>query len=194
MSCLGYIRTSPREIEDKANELNQKAGFKTPVDLYALAEANNLELSIQECELEDGVSGKIEIHKDNKVEISLNIAHHPNRQRFTLAHEIGHLILHRDLSEIFIDGSPYASVVFLRDELSSEGVYELEIEANNFAAALLMPEQEVKKEFNKLAMVFDSDEDLALRQLASTFKVSVQALMIRLAKLQLIPQELISLN
>src|SRR5947199_10768003 len=38
----------------------------------------------------------------NEVIIGVNESHHPNRQRFTVAHELGHLLLHRG-EELHID-------------------------------------------------------------------------------------------
>ncbi|HEY7495865.1 MAG TPA: ImmA/IrrE family metallo-endopeptidase, partial [Candidatus Tectomicrobia bacterium] len=99
----------------------------------------------------------------------------------------------KERSRIFVDGSPYGSLLFYRDQLAAAGVDQIEIEANNFAASLLMPKNKLVYEFSKLAFIFDEDGDLALRNLASKFGVSVHALTIRLAKLGLIPQELISL-
>jgi len=55
------------------------------------------------------------------------------RQRFSIAHEIGHFILHQKQGQLFIDKT---YKVFLRDQLSSSGENIQEIQANQFAAAL----------------------------------------------------------
>jgi Zn-dependent peptidase ImmA (M78 family) len=189
---MTYPYYTPQYIEDEANRLNEKTRFAIPVDVEKVAKANGIALTIEEDDLEEGVSGRI-VLGNNRACISLNRTHHPNRKRFTAAHELGHFILHKERSRIFVDGSPYGSLLFYRDQLAAAGVDQIEIEANNFAASLLMPKNKLVYEFSKLAFIFDEDGDLALRNLASKFGVSVHALTIRLAKLGLIPQELISL-
>src|SRR6516225_5201897 len=51
---------------------------------------------IRRAPLDDELSGMIFI-RDNVPIIGINATHHPHRQRFTLAHEIGHLVLHKHL-------------------------------------------------------------------------------------------------
>ncbi len=63
------------------------------------------------------------------------------RQRFTIAHELGHFFLHRASSTVFVDAAP----IFFRDESSSNGSQREEIEANAFAAELLMPEDAIRQ-------------------------------------------------
>ena len=66
--------------------------------------------------------------------IGVNSLHSENRKRFTIAHELGHLQLHSD--EVHFDEkAPLAR----RDGLSSAATGPNEIEANQFAAELLMP-------------------------------------------------------
>jgi IrrE N-terminal-like domain len=62
-----------------------------------------------------------------------------NRNRFTLAHELGHFICHRDLSDSFEDTS----------DSINDFVNEIEEEANLFAAWLLMPANLVRSEFDQ---------------------------------------------
>jgi predicted transcriptional regulator len=88
-----------------------------------------------------------------------------NRQRFTLAHELAHYILHRDLIEGgIVDDTMY------RSELGS--VYETQ--ANQLAADILMPIRLIKR---YRAQRPDSD----FRELAKLFDVSEQAMKIRLS-------------
>jgi hypothetical protein len=65
--------------------------------------------------------------------IGVQATHPKTRQRFTIAHEIGHLRLHK--GPMFLDHSVR---VDRRDEKASLGIDLDEIEANSFAAALLM--------------------------------------------------------
>jgi hypothetical protein len=88
-----------------------------------------------------------------------------NRQRFTLAHELAHYILHRDLIESgIVDDTMY------RSELGS--VYETQ--ANQLAADILMPIRLIKK-------YREQHPDSDFRELAKLFDVSEQAMKIRLS-------------
>jgi len=149
---------------------------KPPINVESLA--TKLKINIEHEELDDDVSGFLIIKKD-KSTIVVNSCHPSNRQRFTIAHEIGHFMLHAKISgkEIFVDKK------YNRDLNSSTGEIEEEKQANQFAAELLMPEKILRKEIE------DSDIDLvddtATFVLAKKFQVSEQALGYRLAKLDL---------
>ena len=78
------------------------------------------------------------------------------------------------------------SPVFFRDESSSEGASRQEIEANAFAAALLMPEADLKGLLDDHPV--DAFDDLTVRRLASRLGVSAQALTIRLTRLGLVSE------
>ena len=81
---------------------------------------------------------------------------------------------------LFVDAAP----VFFRDGQSATGVDGQEIEANAFAAELLMPESILRDLVGRQPIdVFD---DAAVRRLASRFEVSPQALTIRLSRLGLV--------
>lgn len=105
----------------------------------------------------------------------------PTRQRFTIAHEIGHYVLKHQFeagSHVHVDHGNYISQRGIR---ASQGVDRKEIEANQFAACLLMPKFLVAREVARFekASLFDSQ----VVALAETFKVSEQAMTIRLASL-----------
>ena len=78
--------------------------------------------------------------KNGQPMIGVNALHAlDTSERFTLAHELGHVILHRPRCwKPAASTSTRASL--RRDNLASEGTDDREIEANNFAAELLMPE------------------------------------------------------
>ena len=160
-----------------ARQILRSMGEELPVDIYAIARAYNID--VKEVALEDSVSGVLVI-KNGRAIIGVNETHLPSRQRFTIAHEVGHYLLHRDFSDVFVDASP----VFFRDGRSSDGTVLQEVQANAFAAELLMPEIVLRRELRDRPV--DAFDDLALRQLAMRFGVSVQALTIRLTRLGLI--------
>jgi Zn-dependent peptidase ImmA (M78 family) len=129
-------------------------------------------------DVEDSVSG-MPVIKDDRSVIGVNQNHHPNRRRFTIGHELGHYVLHRKNAKVFVDASP----VFFRDTTSSDGMQLQEIDANAFAAELLMPEDVVREYVgDQLVDVYD---DATIRRLAARFEVSVQAVTIRLIRLGL---------
>ncbi|WP_433081606.1 ImmA/IrrE family metallo-endopeptidase [Dactylosporangium sp. CA-052675] len=114
--------------------------------------------------------------------IGVNTTTSPRRQRFTIGHELGHLELHVAKS-LIVDHS----YVFNRDEVSSLGTDREEVEANGFAAALLMPRQlivsELQKELHKAAF---SSRDELIGRLARAFDVSNEAMGYRLINLSII--------
>lgn len=132
-------------------------------------------------EAPDDVSGAL-IEERGQLIIGVNDAHHPNRQRFTVAHELGHLLLHREnlQQSLFVDDA----LVYFRDDRSSKATDSREIQANQFAAALLMPRHLLLDVLS--ARGLDLYDERAVRALARLCKVSVQALTLRLASMGLI--------
>jgi Zn-dependent peptidase ImmA (M78 family) len=168
------MSNNPQQL---ASEILRRGKYTVPVDIHSIAQEHNIAVRTEN--LEDSVSGILVI-KDGSAVIGVNESHHPNRQRFTIAHEIGHFLLHNDKSNIFIDASP----TFYRDNKSSLGIESQEIEANMFAASLLMPENELRGLINNQHI--DPYDDTAIRRLADQFKVSSQAITIRLIRLGII--------
>ena len=126
--------------------------------------------------LDEELSGMLYI-KDSMPIIGVNSQHHPNRQRFTIAHELGHLILHKRqlLNQVHIDKKFPA---LMRDVDASAGIDLIEIQANHFAAELLMPTDIIRKELHKRKFYIDDEQPI--KQLAKKFRVSKQALEYRL--------------
>lgn len=114
--------------------------------------------------------------------ICVNNRHPANRQRFTIAHEIGHHYLKHQLrpgEHVFVDEGHFISQ---RGARASEGVDPIEIEANQFAAALLMPADFVRDAVSELGVTMLLDTHVA--DLAEKFEVSEQAMTIRLSALR----------
>lgn len=133
--------------------------------------------------LEKDLSGFL--FKDDTSEesfIFINEGHSINRKRFTIAHELGHYLLHSDKQdEAHIDRG---FTINFRSPLSSKAVNPKEIEANAFAAALLMPEELIIEEIQKkIKDGIDLVESIELKEIAKKFEVSEQALCFRLGKL-----------
>jgi len=119
--------------------------------------------------------------RGGEIIIGVNTRQAPVRQRFTIAHELGHLMLH-GLDELHVD---HGFTVRLRSDVSSLGLDEDEMEANRFAAELLIPTRLLKKDLEGAEL--DLTEDETLRFLAKRYGVSAQALAIRLTGLGYLP-------
>ena len=114
--------------------------------------------------------------------VGINSYHPSVRQRFTMAHELGHLLLHK-ASKLHIDQTDFS--IKFRDEQSSDGSDREEREANAFAAALLMPQVFLEADLRKLGDIGLHD-DQKIQALAKRYGVSLQAMLIRLTSLRLI--------
>jgi len=115
--------------------------------------------------------------------IGVNKYHSETRQRFTIAHELGHFLLHRsDTENIHVD---YGFQVKLRDDLSSQGTDLEERESNYFAAEILMPADFLERDLRNKKNIYFED-DTFITDLAEQYKVSQQAMVFRLANLRYI--------
>jgi Zn-dependent peptidase ImmA (M78 family) len=169
---------SEEAIRRKVKELlNDSKITAPPVLVDQIAE--HLNIKVQYAPLQDDVSGLL--YRENKsAVIGVNGLHSSVRQRFTIAHELGHYVLGRD-GEFFLD----RPVLFRSDKSRDENPEE-EKDANAFAAELLMPEEMVLEEIASIKYKELELED-AIKRLARVFNVSMQAMLIRLQKLNLIP-------
>lgn len=168
---------SKAQAENLARQILEEGGYTVPIDVFAIA--SKYGISVSSLELEDSVSGMLVI-RGNRAIIGVNSTNHPRRQRFTIAHELAHYLLHRDKSDLFVDGAS----VYYRDEQSSKGIRFQEIDANAFAGELLMPRQALKQIIGAGSIHFF--DEVSLEDMAAHFQVSVQAMMIRLERLGLL--------
>lgn len=165
------------KLEKRAEELLTNARVhNAPVPVKQVADYLGVEIKL--ADLGEDCSGVL-VRNGNHAIIGINWRHHFNRQRFSIAHEIAHFVLHG--GDTYIDRE-YR--VHFRDLESGSGTRQEEMEANAFAAALLMPIAQVKDAFKR--QPFDLTEDDGLEMLAEKFKVSTQAMTYRLMKLRLI--------
>jgi len=147
-----------------------------PVDLDGLAEALGL-IVRRDPSLPADISGRIErAGPTEPFLITINGRHSHRRQRFTLAHEIGHYVLHRDLiGDGLTDNALYRGRLNSGEELEE---YR-EIEANRYAADLLMPSAAVRAEYR--------GGKRSYAEIAGAFDVSPDAARIRLKEVGLGP-------
>lgn len=147
---------------------------EAPIPIERIIRARGIR--VQFSPLDQELSG-MALVKDGVSIIGVNALHHPNRQRFTMAHELGHHVLHaaRIQDKAHIDKG---FTVLMRDGVSSEGTEPLEIEANAFASELLIPRDRLAALVDPAR--FDLDDMDKLQELAKRFKVSIAAMQFRL--------------
>lgn len=150
--------------------------YELPVNLDALAEKAGV--NIKYGDFEEEMSG-FAYQKAGVKYIGINNSESYVRQRFTIAHELGHIFLHRQDP---LSYDPSVELIHFRDEHSTTGTEPKEIEANAFAAELLMPEEVVKKEIQDMKGI-DLHDSEAVERLADKFGVSQAAITVRLTKL-----------
>ena len=114
-----------------------------------------------------------------EVIIGVNSSHAPTRQRFTIAHELGHLLMHEGQA-VFLDASVRFRVD-MRNKRSGVGDPRQERQANQFAAFLLMP-ADLLEIAVKRAMKADAatSAESLVQLLAQRFAVSSEAMRYRL--------------
>lgn len=164
--------------------------YKVPIDLDELC--NRLGVNKSSKMKFSPHSGEISVNKEGVVDIWINPIDAPNRRRFTLAHEIGHLV-HDIIPYITGDGG---ADKFIDDEktLKRDGrQHPEEYRANDYAAKLLMPRalviehakeviSEIRNETGKRKVPVSE----FVARMAKVFKVSEQAMEIRLSNIGLV--------
>ena len=161
-----------------ADEVLSRVGYtRPPVPVHDILLEYGLQIHVQA--LEANVSGFL-VRRETGAFVGVNALHHRNRQRFTLAHELGHFILHHDDPTIFVDDA----LIHFRGEDVTESSDICEMEANAFAGALLMPEKMLRQDL--AGRFIDALDESAVRTLARRYEVSPQALTIRLMRVGLL--------
>lgn len=156
-----------RAMQRRATEILRKCGqLEAPVDVFAVAACLGAKVVPQVADPE--ISGALTRGPDGPV-IGFNATHSVTRKRFTVAHECGHLVLH--------DQPYFLDRVFRRDHVSSEATDVFEIEANKFAAALLMPKAWLLEDLSSGSEILRSED---VEELARRYQVSQQAMTFRL--------------
>ncbi|UQA87518.1 ImmA/IrrE family metallo-endopeptidase [Gardnerella swidsinskii] len=116
---------SKLSLDDKSHE----------IDVDAIAEKCEVSLEYDCVESSGFTINNGMNSKNGKKVISINKFEPDYRQRFTIAHELGHIILgHEGISYRFSDTSNYKNTIARMNEVA----------ANKFAAELIMPEKLVK--------------------------------------------------
>lgn len=150
----------------------KREGITTlPVDPFAIADS--LAISVEgKPQDKDGVSGMLLRHGN---EFGIIYATHipsPGFQRFSISHELGHYLLPGHPDQVFTNGIHVSRAGFVTND-----IYELE--ADHFAAGLLMPEVPFKREMDRYEPGLD-----AIEQVAESCLTSLTATGIRFAELR----------
>ena len=160
---------SRSQVEQRAMEVLKRHGLHSiPVDPVVLANSEGIKVHNAQFS-EEGVSGMV-AKRGGDLTLLVNQNDPPYRKRFTIAHELGHHFLHLVADGEFVDTvrDLFRDTEHEKD-LSDEK--RAEVQANRFAAALLMPKELVEEAWKKSPSLSD---------LARMFNVSEQAMGIRL--------------
>ena len=155
-----------KSAQDVLDDFYGKGNIIIPVDVVGIAERHDIQVTkaMFNPPYNENVFGYIQ-KTGSKTKIVVNAENALNRRRFTVGHELGHYFQH--------DGADLKYLDLRSTKTTSE-----EAKANEFAADLLMPEAELRREYSKLMFP-------TAAQLARTFAVSEEAMRIRLKKLKL---------
>ncbi|KAB2693116.1 ImmA/IrrE family metallo-endopeptidase [Brucella intermedia] len=141
-----------------------------PVDPFAIAETRDIVVQGKPAEHE-GVSGMLLRHgNDFGIVFATHIPSH-GFQRFSVSHELGHYFLPGHIDQVIKDGIHVSRAGFVTND-------PYELEADHFAAGLLMPETPFRKAMDR----FDPGLD-AIEQMAELCVTSRTATAIRFAEL-----------
>lgn len=188
MTSSHLFLTEFSEIQIEAS--NQVALFKKefgfpdspPIPVEMLARCQ-LGLRLEYQRLDSNFKGSLSVEQKT---IFVNTLCSHTQRRFTVAHEIGHWVLHdgnESLPEIIGDVCTVPIRRILRSTDAKTKKFELarkESEANVFARSLLIPKSfltTITSEFS----VIDSD---SIRELANAFDVSIKTMLIRISNLR----------
>lgn len=146
-----------------------------PVKIEELAKLRGL--TVMPYPLGDDVSGLLSI-KDGVGTIGYNQNEARVRQRFTIAHELGHYELHKDKSDLFVD----KQFIYRSQNSGNTAVNQMmEQEANLFASNILMPTDLVRDAVERVNIDLTSAD--TIKELAKKFDVSETAMSIRISAL-----------
>ena len=182
---IKYASLSPEALLEKLEQT------KPPFDPFNMAESMGVIVKREVDLREDDASGEIKLSpRDNKkIEIWVDPLNVINRQRFTMAHELGHLV--KDILpdfENFHDPIIDTPKTLKRDGASNPKEYA----ANRFAARLLMPKFSIIKESRAIIDEYKDNNNNMISiidftsLMAERFVVSEIAMKIRLKTLKII--------
>lgn len=172
-----------KKIENLVIKILKDQGINSPpINIEKIAKSKGAQ--IVPYEMGNEISGILVVN-GNKGVIGVNTSQAKVRQKFTIAHELAHYLLHRQgpkeqKEQLFVDKD--FIVKYRSNKSYSREEMRHESEANAFAAALLMPKQFIFAELNKKQNQ-DLSETALIEELARIFDVSIPAMTYRLSDL-----------
>lgn len=169
-----------RTIEEIAHKLYQRAGLNRGFDIKQVVErlGGRIILDKSMASFMNEFDAKIEKSKDNKAlfDITVSAYHTEPCLRVSIAHEIGHLLLH------MVSMAGEEDKVIISNEIYNKGDYGVrEWEANEFAEAFLMPHDE----FIQVAEETSTEDYYQLKEIAEVFQVPIEEVKARGVKIGL---------
>lgn len=160
-----------------ASQLHNWLGWTCPTDFTIDEIAGALNIYVKETKI-SGSEGRILIRNDNAIITVNSTITHPGKRNFVIGHEIGHFLLHKNLSVLYSDTDRTLS------DWYRNGPHEQQ--ANKFATELLMPSELYKAQTAKQRLNINLIESVA-----SYFQVSLTAAFLRYTELGSYPSMLI---
>ncbi len=140
-----------------------------PVDVKLIAQ--KLGFQVVPFEFPDTMSAVVRIYEDGKKVIGVNKKQSEVRQRFSIAHELGHYLSGHESYN-------HDQIVIDPERRYQDPSFQVEQEADEFAAELLMPSRLLKKDFD--------GSPSSITSLAKKYNVSEQAMWIQVINLELV--------
>lgn len=179
MKGTDTLYIDPKTIEEIAGKLHRKyAGDVETITINDLTRlANDLGAKVELADFDsDKVSARVFEDEQNKDKYTVQIARNESlrRQKFSLAHEIGHVIFHK------VDKTPLVEYRRPLLEYADPDQLYKETQANVFASALLIPERMARNAWESIRDIDD---------IAEVFEVSRSAAFVRLNSLGLLEND-----
>jgi len=149
-----------------------------PVPVVAIAGELNAEV-YESSSLPDSKSGSISKKDKGGYEIIVNANHSTNRKRFTIAHEIAHIILHSDILEKAKTHEDFSKRPVMLNRDSKDAGIKIEKEADKLAGQILMPDDLFKNiwgmsnSVEEVADYFQVSQSAANMRAGMLFKQSI---------------------
>lgn len=160
-----------QSVSSLAEKIAAQIGYVAGSELEAIVEGMGGKVTYQDFwELDNSSSGSIRVKKEGEFEIFLGMHTSPDRDRFTICHEIGHYVLH------YLYHLSKGTNLGLM-QAARYGAGRTEYEANWFAASFLMPSNQFKEAYQA------ANGDIYV--VAAQFKVSVSAALVRAKALEI---------
>jgi Zn-dependent peptidase ImmA (M78 family) len=184
------MKTDLQNVKNKAEQLIEQYALSSPVRVFELADLIGIgwklcssedltrmlsdnDKNVSAAELKETITDILGCYDKEKKVLYLHDTNQPiTRKRFTMAHEIGHYILHGDAK----DTHHFRKTYYRRDILKPTDAYEKE--ANYFAGYLLMPDRDILSVLPYSRMMISGDE--IVDKYSKIFAVSPESMRIRL--------------